>query len=195
MMELRSLDFDTADSKEEVHFSWWLNELHEAGYISDWQYQPRTFDLSETITYGVEVQLKTKVRIDEKCLMQKHTYTPDFRISWNVDAKHLFYSNVDCGVDLKKCLIVAQGGISHIDIKPKAWGNNSFMEAFKLNQKWVYAKYGVFVQPVVTWGGATSCFESTFCPARFIYTDKTRKIRELKFTARSLDMFLKMTRG
>lgn len=186
----RSLDFDTADSKEEVHFSWWLDELHFAGFIDDWEYQPEKFNLSPQANYPVEKQLKTKVRVDEKILMYGHTYTPDFVIYWNQRAEGVFFNNLFSGADLKKCAIIAQGDISHIDVKPKAWGNNSFMEAFKINQKWVYKTHGVFVQPVVTWGGKTSVFESTFCPDRFLLTDKTGKQRSLRFKPRTLKEFM-----
>ena len=184
------IDFKQADSKEEVYFSWWLNELMRAGYIIDWTYQPNTFLLSEKIMYMVHVQLKTKIRVDPKVLMHKHTYTPDFWIAWSLKSQGLFYNNLCDKVDLKSCAVIAQLGESYIDVKPKAWGNNSFMEVFKNNQKWTYKRHGVFVQPLVVYGGKTSVFESTFCPERFRLTDATMRKRKINFHAAGLKEFL-----
>ena len=34
------------DSKEELHFSWYLNELKKIGFVEEWQYQKPCFNLT-----------------------------------------------------------------------------------------------------------------------------------------------------
>lgn len=190
-----SLDFNEADSKEEVYFSWWLEELQAAGFIRAWGYQSYSFNLSDRVQYQVEKQLKTKVRVDDRLLLHPHSYTPDFFINWDRSAKGLFYNNLGEMVDLKSCAIIAQNEVSYIDVKPSGWGyGDSFMKMFAVRQKWVYAKHQVYVQPVVVVGLKTSLFESTFTPQRYLKTDKSGRPRKLKHSPRSLTGFVEMKR-
>ena len=87
---IHHLDFEQADSKEEVYFSWWLDELQMAGFIRRWYYQAFSFSLSDRVQYKVKKPLKTKVRVDDKLLLHPHTYTPDFFIDWDESARGLF---------------------------------------------------------------------------------------------------------
>jgi hypothetical protein len=187
---LTGLILDNADSKEEVYFSWWLDELQAAGFIRAWGYQSYSFNLSDRVQYQVKKPLKTKVRVDDKLLLHPHTYTPDFFIDWDESARGLFYNNLGDMVDIKSCAIIAQDNFSRIDVKPKQWGNNSFMEAFRLNQKWTFDRHGVYVQPVVVVGQKTSLFETTFTPRRYFTTDKSGRPRKLNYKARTLAEFV-----
>lgn len=185
------LNFENADSKEEVHFSWWLDDLMKAGYVDDWTYQPQTFDLSPPIAYTVRKELKTKTKMIQKSLLQAHTYTPDFWIMWSPKAHYLFYQNIDDNNDLKKCLAIAQNHESFIDVKPVVFGRgNSFFEVFKNNQKWVWMEHGIYVQPLVVYKQKTAVFESTFCPERFRTQDKMKGKRKINFKAINLGQYL-----
>lgn len=186
------MDFTEVDSKEEVYFSWWLDELLSAGFIESWGYHSETFALSDRVQYQVRRQLKTKIRVDDMLLLHPHTYTPDFVVRWEKKADGVFYNNVESGKDLRECPIVAQAGTSHIDIKPKAWGRgDSFMALFSVRQKWVYDKHGVFIQPVVVTGKAGALFERTFVPERFLTTDISGAKRKINFKTLSLQEFIK----
>ena len=185
------MEFTDADSKEEVYFSWWLDELLAAGYIESWAYHGRTFNLSDRVQYQVKKALKTKVRVDDRLLLNPHTYTPDFVIKWNKKSEGVFYNNVESGKDLRECPIVAQDDESHIDIKPKAWGRgDSFMALFSVRQKWVFDKHGIYVQPVVVYGCKTGLFERSFTPRRFFKTDISGQQRKINFNAVSLDQLM-----
>ena len=54
------------DSKEEMYFSWYLDELVDAGYARNYDLHPREFILTNKQTVQVEKHLKTKVKIIEK---------------------------------------------------------------------------------------------------------------------------------
>jgi len=196
------LTFDQADSEEEVYFSWWLEEVIEAGYVAACGYQAVKYDLSPSQLYDVDTQLKTKIRTDKKTLLQPHTYTPDFSIVWNVAARGLFYYSISDRKGLSKTPLTANSedhyDTSVIDIKPPAFRHGaSFMALFKVNQKWVYEKYGVYVQPVVLVGSknknkrvTTGLFPTTFTPERYLLTDKEKKKRILHYEPRSLKDFV-----
>lgn len=188
---MQNLTFENADSKEEVYFSWWLNELLDAGFIVDWEYQSKTYTLSERFQYQVCKKLKTKTKIEDRLLLHPHTYTPDFIIKWNKAAYSIFYMDIGDGMDIKKFPIVAQQGISTIDVKPAAWGRgDDFMKLFTVRQKWLFQRHSVYVQPVVVTGKKTALFESTFTPGRFLFTDKSKAARKLKFRPVMLNEFL-----
>lgn len=185
------MDFNDADSKEEVYLSWWLDDLLRAGFINNWAYHGRTFNLSDRVQYQVKKELKTKVRVDYRLLLNPHTYTPDFNISWDKSARGVLYQNIESMADLKECPIIAQGDISYIDVKPKAWGRgDSFMALFSVRQKWVFDKHGIYVQPVVVYGCKTGLFERSFTPRRFLRTDISGQQRKINFRAVSLDQLM-----
>ena len=195
-----TLDFKQADSKEEVYFSWWLDELLEAGYIAAHAYHPTTYDLSPNQEYSVNVHLKTKTNVEEKTLLQPHTYTPDFSIVWNPKAYGIFFYSLADGFNIKKIPLVAKlhGNMydeTVIDIKPpqSKWGK-SYMEVFSINQKWTYEKHGVYVQKVVVVGAkskktkkvTTGLFPTTFTPERYLMTDTAIKPRKLHYKPKTL---------
>ena len=188
---IQELDYNSADSKEEVYFSWWLDELFKAGYVDSWDYHSGLFKLSEKVQYQVDVKLKTKTRTDNLILLRAHTYTPDFVIVWNEKSKGIFYNNIGDMVDLKKFPFIANDDISYADVKPAAWGHgDSFTQMFVVRQKWVYAKYKIYIQPIIVTGKKSALFESTFCPQRFLLTDKSGKARKLKLDPVMVDEFL-----
>ena len=59
------------DSQEEVDFLNWLCEACQLNIVEDFQYQPRAFDLSDSINY-LNVDGKSR------CLFRGHIYSPDF---------------------------------------------------------------------------------------------------------------------
>lgn len=174
------------DSNEEKYFSWYLDELYEAGYIREYQVQPGSFILSEPILYEYEKKLKTKTKHCVKKLMQGHIYTADFRISWSEKARGIFFDSICGQTNLKIPFIVKYIPISIIEIKP-AFDRNNMTRLFTVNQKWVYQKYGTYVQRVtVDKKNGKGLFPETFTPAKYLLTDKTRKPRKLKYEPRTL---------
>lgn len=67
------MDINQFRSKEEFYFAHWLNELKERGYVVQWSYEMRKFNLIPAYS---EVKLR------------EVSYTPDFWIEWNNRKKH-----------------------------------------------------------------------------------------------------------
>lgn len=139
------------DSNEEMHFSWWLDQLVEAGFVKSYTLHPDPFLLSDSVP-------EHKIR--------KHIYTPDFKIEW------------------KSCLECVSS--DYIEIKP-SFDSHNMTRLFTVNQKWVYAKYGIYVQKIVP----EKLFKQTFIPDRFLRTDSGKQKRKIKFKYVRISEYLK----
>ncbi len=186
------------DSNEEAYFVWYLEELKSFGYISSWKSQPITYSLSDKVLYEWEEQLKTRVRVKEQTLLQGHVYTPDFKIVWTSKAKDIFYSKTADRNNVKNCSFIAQEidgkDVSIIDIKPTFDAHN-MTRLFIINQKWVYSKYGIYVQKIIPVSSkkpkVKGLFEKTFTPVRFFLTNSGRKGRKFHYKTKQIKDFLK----
>jgi hypothetical protein len=145
------------DSYEEIHFYHWLQEARSAGMISAYSYHPRSFELAPPASVYVKKQLATKNKIVQKTLLQKVSYTPDFLLVatpmlQRVDHQ-LFSHNQSYWIDVKGTF-----GPYNDDAK------------FSVIRKWVWDKYGIFINKVVP----LKFFEKTWVPRRAART-KTGK--------------------
>jgi len=175
------------DSKEEMYFSWYLDELVDAGYVRNYDLHPREFILTNKQTVQVEKQLKTKVKVIEKTFLQPHVYTPDFYIRWLHNADDIFLSKIKgSGVFWAATPVLID---SFIEIKP-TFSRYNMARVFSLNQKWMYNKYGIYVQLIKPF----KLFKDTFTPVRFLTTDKSGQARKLNYTPISLIEFVEKRR-
>jgi len=179
-------NLQTYDSKEEIWFAWYLDELNAAGYIDFYRYQPSLFELSDSVKYPVDIQLKTKIKTVYKTLLQPHSYQCDFKIVWSAAAKNVFFT---ANGNKKDFPFIARDVLdlefrSHVDIKP-AHDLYNMTREFIINQKWVYQVHGVYVQKIVP----AKLFKSTFTPERYYFTDKSLKPRKLAFQPVCLKAF------
>lgn len=182
------------DSFEELYMSWWIDELKDAGYIIDAKHHPGVFKLSPVQKFKTLKQLATKQREDEHTILRPHEYTPDWKIVWNEKAVGLlckiFDENNVLNKDIKAYFWAHLSKndnkpFSIIDVKP-FFDMQNMTRLFTINQKWVFVKHRLYVQKVVT----DKLFEKTFCPQRYLITNKSGKERKLKFTPVSLFEFL-----
>jgi len=166
------------DSREEIFFAWWIDELVNAGYIKNYILQPETFTLADPYTYETIKVLKTKIKSIPKTLLQGHVYTPDVAITWDKSAHGIFYTNI---YEQKAITtpFACHFGKSLVEIKP-AFDQNNMTREFMINSKWLLWKFGLYVQKVIPVpqidkkGNAkpkSALFETTFCPDRFRWTD------------------------
>lgn len=151
-----------ADSDEEVDTLEWLCEAYKHGIILDFQYQPRSFQLSESISYNT-------VDGKSRSLFREHIYSPDFIITFNpskfldlakefkVFAENAKDIKCDVTVDVKGTFAKSDGGRS-----------------FTINQKWVYDKYNVYIYKLVP----KDFFKKFGVPQNCILTKKTKKPRK-----------------
>ena len=195
------------DSQEELYFSWWAEELQAAGYISKIYRDVEPYKLGEAFQYDwvLEEQLKTKLKVTNKStkVLQPHIYTPDFEIVWAPKANGVFYENIDeLGNPKEMPYFIAQDDNSLIEIKP-AFDMQNMTRLATVNIKWVYDKFGDYVQKVVVKPNvgkkgltpANALFVKTFTPKRYLMTDSAKQMRKIKFPVVTLEEFLNKSNG
>jgi hypothetical protein len=183
-------------SDEEMYFSWYLDELLEAGYTYQWCFEPYTYRLSTIAKYDVKTQLKTRTGVKRLSLLQAHEYTPDFGAPFTPKATGIFYSTLTDGKNLKKTPFVANTdkyGQPYLiaEIKP-AYDKHNMIRLFRINQKWMYFQNKVYVQEIVVdTKNERGLFAKTFTPAKYLLTP-TGKQRTLHYTPRTLQEFISL---
>jgi len=168
------------DSQEELLFSEWLRELGVK--VST----PRTFYLSEE----VKIDRQMPRSIKQTHLLQKHDYTCDFSIEMNemnraaleaLQSNNFILVDISSGLiqkSLKNALIISKGYL-HIDIKAGNFMSSTrgSDQRFGLNQKWVYSKYGIYINSLVP----QKLFEKTFYPEIWFWSptgkERFKKVR------------------
>jgi len=184
-----------ADSKDEVYFSWWLDELQMAGAISTWEYQTPTIELSKKKTYEVDT-LSPKLKkpgTKKYQLFPAHTYTADFFIVWG-SLVSPFHQTLNMRkrldrhfVSQAKLIAGVPRCVSRVDIKPSYVKRTDNETLFRVNQKWVFDKTGIYIQAIQF----EKLFSMTFTPQRYMITDKGQAIRKIRdWKVRSLEDFL-----
>lgn len=137
------------DSKEEIDFYKWAKELQAKGFISKFEYHPKSLELSERVVKTIEVKLKTKTKEKEKFLLNPHIYTADF-ILWINNS----FANLNTGFEA-----TPNTNQVWIDVKG-TWNKYESDTKFSINQKWVFQKYGIFINKVIP----KKLFKKSFAP-------------------------------
>ena len=182
------------ESKLEDYFTWYLEELEAAGYVTEWTPQPRSYLLADKATYVWEKQLKTKIKDVEAMIpeLSEHIYTPDFEIVWAKKARDVFHTNLYSGKKaLVDCPFISDfeikplEDVSLIEIKPPKDRYN-MIRVFGLNQRWMWQRHGIYVQKVVPdW-----LFKDSFVPERYLFCDvRTSQRRTIHYPVRSLEQY------
>ena len=183
------------DSPEELWASWWLDEVFEAGYIASFQHHPEPFLLSPAFSYKYDKHLKTRTKELESNLLSPHIYSPDYKISWHKNARGIFWNAISDRVQLKNIPFVAQetedGNNNYYSIVEIKAGFSKFHAGreFSINQKWMLQRFGVYVNKTII-SNKTGLFKDTFCPGKYLLTDKAKKNRTLHFEPRTLEEFI-----
>jgi hypothetical protein len=193
----------------ERYFSWWLDELTEAGYIENWIFQSPIIQLFDGAEYRAEkktfVSTKTttytKKNPKDYKLLESCTYTPDFFIRWNDKADKIFYELLNgFAMTRKDPVIFAQiyrpnlpdkKAVSFVDVKPIFTKRQSEKDKFIVLQKWVYSIYKYYIQPVII----QKLFDRTFTPKRYLPIVANWRKKECKshWQVRTLDDFIKIS--
>ncbi len=132
-------------SREELWFSYWLDECENNGLIKSWLYESPTFQLSASISYM------------NKNLDQSKSITCDFSIVWNEKYKNTLYYNCSNN-DFKGLFIVhdincqEDSNVSYVDVKPVDERRNSSSVSFPYKRSWLLQSSGIWVQKVKPFG-------------------------------------------
>lgn len=209
------IDITTLDNSRELHFAWYLEELAEHDYIWGYESHPLTFFLSPMVKVNaVDRLLKTKVNYKEQGLLREDTYTPDFTIFWKPRARGIFYELCGDGLTVvdkdtpflipstqtqilrgkHEYYIGEECEISTVDCKPdvktRFATNVNSIYTFPIEQKWVYDKFGVYVQKVVHEGKKTCMFAETFTPRRYLTNDKLSTRRTIHHDTPNIESYV-----
>lgn len=153
------IDFD---SDEELEFWCWLKEAEKYGLVSDIKYQPPAFKLSDRATIKFDKHMKTKISTVNKFILHPHEYTPDFYfVIESIKIKKLNFFIENNGKHNDYMIVDVKGGFNKFG-DPKQ---------FSINQKWVFAKFGYYVQKVVP----AKLFKASFVPEIARLTPKIKK--------------------
>jgi len=188
------------DSPEEAYTSWYLDELVDKGYVIKYKHQPESYTLFAKRTYQYSKQLKTKVKIMDSTLLQEHVYTPDFEVIWRkyLSNKNPFIKDIE-NVKLDKIAPLWSAEVwsersdafctvkSVWEVKP-LFDRNNMTRLFTINQKWMYDKYGIYVQKIIP----QKLFRDTFTPKKYLLTDRGKQKRKLTFVPRTLSEYMKL---
>lgn len=184
-------------SFEELTFHHWLMECKKENLISDIQYQPEPFILSEKKSIDITKRYMTpktkekRSKIVKKHLLDAHAYTADWAFKLLTDDfNDLFFAIPEDNDGYK----LSYNHIVFVDVKGNYDLNHSNRE-FSINQKWVYDLYSIYVYKIIP----DDLFNKTFAPEFIIkhrpvkskeYV-KTRKLR-LKYSKMlTIQQFLK----
>jgi hypothetical protein len=195
------------DSPEEIHFSWWLEELVKAGYVRSWR-RADSYELAGAVNQPyMKARVSTRTgevmppKLSSKSIKQAMVYTPDFEITWN-EIKSLGLFRIPHSVVLMDgppdhhflSHSVMGDAISIVEIKPKVAGRSTMNVArfsvARMNALFLYEKHRVYANLIEVGTQPKSLFYKTFTPERFLTPDKSGKPRTIKFQPRSLSEFV-----
>lgn len=179
------------DSLEELSFLQWTSDLIKAGYIKSIE-RSESFLLCDAFQINYAEQLKTKSKPMQQGILHGHSYTPEFKIIWNRKGQEKFVHPINLPKKFERLFLgyseIDKGEpffVTYIEIKP-VWDQNNMERLFKVNQKWMWQKHGIFVNLVK----CPILFADTFTPNEYLTTPSGFK-RKIKWKIRSLYQYLK----
>jgi len=188
------------ESYEELYFLYWIYELKDKEYVYSIQRAP-SFGLSQGLSSTYLERLKTKTKERTQKILEEHSYNPEFLILWNQKAvEEKIIWQLPSVPKYQKQIIAqrhkdssnqpAQYWHSLIEVKP-IWDHQNMTRLFKLNQKWMWDKHGIFVNLIFP----KRLFQATFTPNDYLYTEKKRDKRSIEWKILTVDEFLNLKRG
>ena len=131
------------DSLEERDFYSFLKDALRLGLIESFTYQPDSFLLIPKAVEKIKVPYKKKsgYKTIEKVLYQPHSYTADFK--FKLTDKFFEYFPM-----ITNLLRLSNDNLAFVDIKG-AYNRFGGDRQFAVNQKLVYAKYGIHINKLV----------------------------------------------
>jgi len=150
------------DSQEEADFKAWLEDANSIGLIEDdCLFHPPSFVLSKPVKRTFHKKLKTKVKIVEKTILQGHNYQADYMFTPTFS----FFDKID--------MMLSCDGSVWVDVKG-IWTQNTSAQKFSVNRKWVYQKFGIYINKVVP----EKLFKNTWCPESARLSPKMKQVRK-----------------
>lgn len=183
------------DSQNEVHFTWWMKELYDRGFIDHYKRNNVTLVLCEGVKTPREVFTKRKGKLIpavKPCVVvKKKEYTFDFTIDWNAKAIDILLS---CRKDLMFNECTENSSLSsYVEVKP-SFDFKNMSRLAETNVVFAYVVHGVVIDIIVPSGPKECLFDETFTPNRFLFQDNNpKKSRKIPYkNVRTIDQFIAM---
>jgi len=170
------------DSKEELYFSWWLDQLKASKYINRWERNEASYSLTDGLYHEYIVPMK---RVPDKTksqtILAPSVYTPDFIIYWERKAigkfVQIYRDEADPYTKLTTPFLCEAGQLISVVETKADFDKNNMTRLAKNNIKMVFKLYNVYIDLVKL----PSLFNKTFTPDRFLFTDKSLKTRKINY--------------
>lgn len=144
------------DSSEEVEFYMWLEEAKEYGYISEFEFHNKDFQLIESRKIPCSKALFKQGYLT----LRGCRYELDFKFKPNIKFN-----------EFEHCLVLDQDGWYYVDTKSPFKGAET---VFSIKQKLVYEHYATYVNRVVP----LDFFKKTWRPRLAGLTEKKRDVQK-----------------
>ena len=156
------------DSVEELHFSWYLEELLDNKLITEWNYNKKPLEVTNKQLFLHNDK--------EYHLLRNMEYTYDFDCTWTTKGIELLCALKD-GKSKKKYKDLpfkVIGNKSYIDVKGVYTHKNRVTDVtFPIKQKIIYVLFGIYVQKIIP----VNLMNLTFYPNKYIkYMEYKNKI-------------------
>ena len=167
------------ESREEVHFAMWCNELEENGYIHRWQKVTNSLEILQPVTssYKKETKLKTKTKIEDKkfTILNNLSYTCDFVVTFTHKGYNLFVQSENeppkkSGIFSPKDELGGCNRNCFIEIKP-IFDFHGKTARFAIMQKIIWWAKKQFVNLIIP----EELFKNTFMPTEAMPEFKYKK--------------------
>lgn len=192
-------------SIDELYFAYYLQELKDNGFVKEFSYETTTYDLASSQSMPYVKKMKTKDKVVNEHYLHGASLTSDFTIEWDKSAMSVFVLNPFEPIEDPKVFAFrlstnALPTRSQIEIKPYSEVNTTSSISFPVKQKWVFQKYGEYIQKIVPYNPSnTKClFSLTFYPKLVIkdlkYKVNTKNAKKgtskIKGSYKTLEQFL-----
>lgn len=198
---------------QEDLFDLWCDDMLEAGFLlkvlkaSDLVNPMVLFDglFHDVPVEHIDKNGNITEKIKKVTLLSRITYKPDRILYWAPKAKDIFYNDLKTP---REAYFFAQTNpttgevfsCAEIKAPPGYGGANTSDASFRVKQKWVYEKLGIFVNKVYNKPNSAGknsklyLWPATFTPARYFYMDKKPELRKISaFVPITLEEFLHQT--
>ena len=210
MVKQKRTDINTI----ELYSVWYFQELKENGFLKDYVREPETLVCAPKVKHDYLQRFKrVDDRLEELTLFPEISYTYDYKLIWNKEARYLFYDLVDKDNEESyflhgRPLFIANYDYDHngdemhvtrIDVKPTAavarFGRVQSSVTFPIKQRMLYEKDGTYIQkfipiPMAGAGKTSAIFIKSFTPKRYIFTDGGKQLRKIKWPITDLKGYL-----
>ena len=199
----------------ETYFEWWLEELKKSGLVLEYEREPKTFVVHDSVVgFYNQHFVKKQPIIRDFTLIDSITYTADYRVVFSeklfnklfgmIDSQKMLveYEPLDKGNYYQETLFYCtelgrnfNEYTVYFDIKPPAKaiqfsGKLGSSRDFPLKRAMLFQKENILLNKVVPIGSQSSLFNKTFMPKRYRYTDAGQQLRKIKGNFATLEDWL-----